>query len=254
MDPFTLFALANGAVSAVKAGCKLYKDIKGTAGEVKDILKDLDKQFNKQYEGKPVPKQAQQQLQEEKARVVELSKKDPSDIYTEIGNHLGVYFENMAKCMAIFAEEERRSKELYTGEESLGKRALQRVLMRKKLEQMATELRQLLIYESPPELGALYTDVSEMMEKINKEQTIALAKKMREDYAREQRKKRMMRRLYAEAVWGVVVVVLCAWVGLLFALVVEDRIKKYPHLGTDWIPKSEVQQRTDAIPPVYIGR
>ena len=31
MDPLTLFALANGAVSAVKAGCKLYKDIKGAA-------------------------------------------------------------------------------------------------------------------------------------------------------------------------------------------------------------------------------
>ena len=42
MDPVTLFALANGAVSAVKAGCKLYKDIKGAAGEVKDVLKDLD--------------------------------------------------------------------------------------------------------------------------------------------------------------------------------------------------------------------
>ena len=47
MDPFTLFALANGAVSAVKAGCKLYKDIKGAAGEVKDVLKDLDSQFHK---------------------------------------------------------------------------------------------------------------------------------------------------------------------------------------------------------------
>ena len=254
MDPFTLFALANGAVSAVKAGCKLYKDIKGAAGEVKDIIKDLDKQFNKQYEGKPIPREAQHQLQEEKARVIELSKKDPGDIYTEIGNHLGVYFENMAKCMAIFEEEERRSKELYTGEESLGKRALQRVLMRKKLEQMAKELRQLLIYESPPELGALYTDVSEMMEKINKEQTVALAKKMREDHAREQRKKRMMRKLHAEAVWGIAIIVLCAWIGLLFAWLVEDRIKKYPHLGTQWIPKTEVQQRTDAIPPVYIGR
>lgn len=47
MDPFTLFALANGAVSAVKAGCQLYKDIKGAAGEVKDVLKDLDAQFAK---------------------------------------------------------------------------------------------------------------------------------------------------------------------------------------------------------------
>ncbi len=46
MDPLTLFALANAAVSAVKAGCKLYKDIKGAAGDVKDVLKDLDAQFN----------------------------------------------------------------------------------------------------------------------------------------------------------------------------------------------------------------
>ena len=254
MDPFTLFALANGAVSAVKAGCKLYKDIKGAAGEVKDVLKDLDKQFNKQYEGKPIPREAKQQLHEEKERIVELSKKDPGDVYTQIGDQLGVYFENMAKCMAIFAEEERRSKELYTGEESLGKRALQRVLMRKKLEQMAKELRQLLIYESPPELGALYTDVSEMMEKINKEQTTALAKKMREDYTQEQRKKRRMRKLYAEAVWGIVAVAICCSVGILFAVIVEDRIRKYPHLGTGWIPRSEVQQRTDAIPPTYLGR
>ena len=50
MDPLTLFALANGAVSAVKAGCKLYKDIKGAAGDIKDVLKDLDDQFHKLYQ------------------------------------------------------------------------------------------------------------------------------------------------------------------------------------------------------------
>ena len=47
MDPVTLFALANGAVKLVKEGCKLYKDIKGAAGDVKDVLKDLDDQFHK---------------------------------------------------------------------------------------------------------------------------------------------------------------------------------------------------------------
>ena len=49
MDPLTLFALANGAVSAIKAGCKLYKDIKGAAGDVKEVLKDLDEQFHGAY-------------------------------------------------------------------------------------------------------------------------------------------------------------------------------------------------------------
>ena len=49
MDPLTLFALANGAVNAVKAGCKLYKDIKGAAADVKGVLKDLDEQFHKAH-------------------------------------------------------------------------------------------------------------------------------------------------------------------------------------------------------------
>ena len=48
MDPFTLFALANGAVAAVKKGCQLYKDIKSATGDVKGILKDLDNQFFQQ--------------------------------------------------------------------------------------------------------------------------------------------------------------------------------------------------------------
>ena len=59
MDPFTLFALANGAVSAVKAGCQLYKDIKGAAGEVKGVLEDLDAQFAKLHPNRSQSKHGQ---------------------------------------------------------------------------------------------------------------------------------------------------------------------------------------------------
>jgi hypothetical protein len=37
-------------------------------------------------------------------------------------------------------------------------------------------------------------------------------------------------------------------------MVVEDRIEKYPHLGTGWIPKTEAQRREEAKPKIYIGR
>ena len=70
MDPLTLFALANGAVSAVKAGCKLYKDIKGAAGEVKEVLKDLDDQFHKLHPPeKPATPEQKRQFIEEKERI-----------------------------------------------------------------------------------------------------------------------------------------------------------------------------------------
>jgi hypothetical protein len=180
MDPLTLFALANGAVSAVKAGCKLYKDIKGAAGDVKEVLADLDKQFHNAYEakGKTPPPEAKKQLIEEKNRVKELNARDgeTTGIYQEIGNHLGTYYDNLYKCMAVLDEEERRSKtQIYDGDASLGKRALQRVLMKKQLEAMGVELREIMVYQMPPELGALYTEVEEMMKTLGKEQKVLIA-------------------------------------------------------------------------------
>jgi len=43
-------------------------------------------------------------------------------------------------------------------------------------------------------------------------------------------------------------------IGISIALVVEDRIKKYPHLGTEWVPKTEHQRYLDSLPKKYIGR
>jgi hypothetical protein len=260
MDPVTLFALANGAVSAVKAGCKLYKDIKGAAGEVKDVLKDLDDQFHKLHPPeKPATNEQKRQFLAEKERVKELNKKANSDehtgIYQEIGNHLGAYYDNYYKCMAIFEEEEKRSKnEVYHGDSSLGKRALERVLMRKQLEQMGKELRELMIYQSPPELGSLYTEVDQMMKIMGVEQQALVTKQMKQDRLASAKRQKRLNRLWLEATWGLTAIVIAAIIGLSFAFVVEDRIKKYPHLGNGWIPKSEIKRRQDEQPITYIGR
>jgi hypothetical protein len=258
MDPITLFALANGAVSAVKAGCKLYRDIKGAAGEVKDVLKDLDEQFQKIHPPeKPPTAEQRNQFVKEKNRVIELNKQsgETTGIYTEIGNHLGAYYDNYYKCMAIFEEEERRAKtEVYAGDSSLGKRALQRVLMKKQLEQMGTELREIMVYQSPKELGALHTEVEEMMEVMGKEQKILIAKQMREDLLKELRKKKRLEMLRAEMAWGIMAVLVAIAFSLMLSVVVEDRIKKYPQLGNGWVPKTEVQRKKEAEPHKYVGR
>ena len=259
MDPLTLFALANGAVSAVKAGCKLYKDIKGAAGEVKDVLKDLDSQFHKMYDGRPVPPEAKKQLQEEKARVVELNKKanagDHTDIYTDIGNQLGAYYDNFYKCMAIFEEEEKRAKkEVYTGDASIGKRALQRVLMKKQLEAMSIELREIMIYQSPPELGALYTEVELMMKQMGKEQKALITRQMQIQAVQDKRRAARLKQLQGEFIVGVAIVVIVFVMGGLFIWVAYDRQQKYPQYGKDLFPKSEERRRAEAEPKVYVGR
>ena len=260
MDPVTLFALANGAVSAVKAGCKLYKDIKGAAGEVKDVLKDMDEQFKKLHPPeKPPTIEQKNNFIKKKNEVIELNKKantgEHTGIYQEIGEHLGAYYDNYYKCVAIFEEEERRAEnEVYTGDASLGKRALQRVLMRKQLEQMSVELRELMVYQSPPELGALYTEVDAMMKHMGQTQRVLIAKQMRDDEKAKIRKKQRLEKLRIEIAIGISALIFSAFIGLTMAYVVQDRIQKYPHLGDGWIPKSEEQRRRDAAPKVWIGR
>ena len=259
MDPLTLFALANGAVSAVKAGCKLYKDIKGAAGEVKDVLKDLDSQFHKIYDGRPVPPEAKKQLQEEKARVVELNKKanasEHTGIYQEIGNHLGTYYDNYYKCIAVFEEEERRAKtEVYTGDDSLGKRALQRVLMRKQLEQMSVDLRELMVYQSPPELGALHTEVEDMMRQMGKEQKVLVTQQMQRQAIENKRKAAKRKQLNIQLAWGIGVLIIIFFFFFVMMLVAQSRQQMYPQYGNEFFPKTEEERRRESQPYVYIGR
>lgn len=241
MDPLTLFALANGAVSAVKAGCKLYKDIKSAAGDVKGVLEDLDQQFHRRHPPeRPATVAEKNQYIEEKNRIIELNKKsgDTFGIYNEIGQQLGVYYDNLYRLNALFAEEERKSKtEVYHGEDSLGKRALQRVLMKKQLQAMGDELREIMVYQSPPELGALWTEVEVMMKKVGQEQTGALRLEIQAAAQAQIKARRQRQRLlYKILCWTLSLIVLLymSWLGWA---VLQVRIQHRPELGRCIIPK-----------------
>jgi hypothetical protein len=242
MDPLTLFALANGAVKLVKEGCKLYKDIKGAAGDVKDVLKDLDDQFHTRFKDRAPTVAERNQYVTEKNRIIELNKKssDTTNIYTEIGQQLGAYFDNYYKCIAIFEEEERRSKyEVYHGEDSLGKRALQRVLLKKQLEHMSTELREIMVYQSPPELGALWTDVEAMMKVVGKEQAGAISLEMQRDATKRKiaaRKRKILK--YRITCWSITTIGIAYFVWLVWSIV-QIRIDHNPELGRCLVPKGQ---------------
>ncbi len=240
MDPLTLFALANGAVQAVKKGCELYKEIAGAAGDVKGVLKDLEEQFNLRHKDSPPTVAEKNQYIQEKNRVLELSKQQPNDIYTTIGEELGVYFENYAKCSAIFEEEDKHALEVYTGETSLGKRALQRVLMQSRLTAMQAELRELMVYNCPPELGDLYTRVEKMMERMKKEQAQAWTIKRAKDKIAADKRRRRIEHIKCNAwKYGISTVVSLYLIWLVWA-VVQVRIEVEPELGRCLIPKGNV--------------
>jgi hypothetical protein len=111
-----------------------------------------------------------------------------------------------------------------------------------------------MVYQSPPELGALHTEVEEMMEKMGKQQKILVVKQMREDHVRAVKRRRRMDAVWANAIWGVAAIVVACAIGLMMVWVVQDRIQKYPELGTDIVPKTERQRQLEAEPKRYVGR
>jgi hypothetical protein len=119
---------------------------------------------------------------------------------------------------------------------------------------MSVELRELMVYQSPPELGALYTEVEAMMKQMGKEQKVLITAQMKREEVQAKRRRARLAKLRHEFTIGVIVVIMIFFLGGVFMYVAYDRQRKYPQYGNGIFPKSEEQRRREAEPQVYIGR
>ena len=196
------------AVAAVKKGCQLYKDIKGAAGEVKEVLDDLKNQFQKI----PNPTNAQKiQYNEEVQRVQEIGKADPNNVFIQIGNDLGVLMDEYDKIGKVFIQQEAEATQIYTGNQSIGKRALMRVIVRSRLDAMVAELREMMVYKAPTELGDLWTKYEKMWRQIIVEQDEAHKRETAKMQIQAARQRRLARKRKEEAVWVGAILFVVAW-------------------------------------------
>ena len=230
MDPLTLLAAANAAVAAVKKGCQLYKDIKGAAGDVKAVLDDLRAQFGKISS----PTNAQKkQFNEEVQRVQEIGRADPNDVFLQIGNDLGALMDAYDAIGKAFIQQEADAKEVYAGTDSIGKRALNRVIIRARLDAMIVELREAMIYRAPPELGDLWTKYEKMWKQIVIEQDEAHKRETARMQIEALRQRRLKRKRKEEAVWvGAILFVVMWYVGLLILLRTSQTYRG--HFSSPW--------------------
>ena len=216
MDPLTLLAAANAAVAAVKKGCELYKDIKNASGEVSDVLKDLRAQFDKVTNGNPTVEQ-KQKYNAEVQRVQEIAKADPNDVYTEIGEQLGKLMDSYDALSKALLAEQVAGKKVYKGEESIGRRALRRIIITTRLDAMLVEIRETMVYRAPPELGSLWGKFEEMWQTIVAEQEAAHAEELKLIQMARWRRRRKIAELRAKATWISAVVFVVLWaVGLMW--------------------------------------
>jgi len=216
-----LFA-ATTAFQLVKDGCALYKEVKGVAGNVKQIYDEISGQFA----GKTVSKEQAKKIEAEKARVQEVAKTDPDQVIFKIGDELGNMFDAFDTLEALFWEQERESKKLQGKDVSLKRMALRRIMVRQKLLAMQVELREQMVYHSPPELGALWSQFEEMRKQIEEEQRLAREKQDREDRIARLEHEDLMEEVRVKSMDAGIAVVMLIFMGLILWLVKNQAIAR----------------------------
>jgi hypothetical protein len=178
------------------------------------VLDDLKAQYQKIVDPTPVQKQ---QYNAEVQRVQEIAKADPNDVFTDIGNQLGALMDAYDSISKLFLKEQLEAKQVYKGEESIGRRALKRILITSRLDAMLVEIRETMVYKAPPELGSLWSKFEEMWQRIVKEQEEAHAEELRLAQIASWRRRKRIAEIKSKVAWvsGVIFVVIWA-VGLMW--------------------------------------
>jgi len=151
--------------------------------------------------------------------VQEIAKADPNDVFIQIGNDLGALMDAYDEIGKAFLAQEAQATQVYTGTDSIGKRALNRVIIRARLDAMLVELRETMVYKAPPELGDLWTKYEKMWKQIVVEQDEAHKRETAKMQIEAAQQRRLKRKRKEEVVWvGAILFVVTWYVGVLLML------------------------------------
>ena len=141
------------------------------------------------------------------------------DVVQDISKHLGNFFTAHETLVKVVKEEEKKPKK----ETSLNQQALDRVLAQRRMAQMEVELRETLIYQSPPELGAVYTDFLEMRKVIQEEKAKEEEEQAQQERLKLWQRRQMLSSLQDKALYIIATTVVILYLYLMAYLIILDR-------------------------------
>jgi hypothetical protein len=101
---------------------------------------------------------------------------DETQVKVDIVKNLTEFFRLQEQLAAHIREEEEKSLTVYDPEQNHMEAALKRVMAQQEMDALVVQIRECMVYKSPPEMGALYSEVFSMKDKIEEEQTQARLK------------------------------------------------------------------------------
>jgi len=227
--PLIILAGALKAVEAIQQGCELYKEYKGVVLKAKETF-DEAKEHVEEVVGLwafikskifPSPEPPTPVKQETpKVNTVEpavnkkvnrrkvLESHSEQDIKADLIKNLKVFFKAMIAIDKKIAQQQLRIDTEYIEPDELLDVSLDLVVAKKEMEKAQKELREVMVYQSPPELGALYSDVIEMFGIVQEKQEITHLLSIKNRKEEVLRKTRLVNKIRKRIALVVVMIIL----------------------------------------------
>ena len=237
MDPFTLLAIAKGAVAAIKQGCELYNEFKGHLVEAKEAVDEVRGivtevtgfwgAFKQWWSGKPEQSAEQVEQPKPKPKVrKQLQEFDEVEVRKNIADNLVKFFKALETLKTHIAEEEEKSRNVYDPDQNLMEAALHRVLALDEMERLQYEIRQVMVYQTPG-MGDLYSRVIKMVGVISEEQEFARMQKVKAERDARWRRRQAQEKATDVFLAAVGIVLLALYLGGAWWILVKDRMDRW---------------------------
>jgi vacuolar-type H+-ATPase subunit I/STV1 len=227
--PLTILAAANAAVAAIQQGCELYKEYKGTVlkaketfDEVKGIVGEVSDAStgiwsflaSKLFPSKPkeVAPVAAVVPAKKKKRILE--EHDEASITNDLIKNLKIFFKCLEELQNKVAEAEEKS--LDVNNNTL-ESALDIEFAMAQAQELQKQIRETMVYNSPKELGDLYTRVVKRVGVIQEQQELARLARIKTARAEKWRREQLIHQAQSRVIWVVtaLLIIIETWLILL---------------------------------------
>ena len=166
-------------------------EVKATVDEAVGIAQEVYGFWGKlasMFGGAPKPTQSKPVAKKKEAYVAV----DETQVMADIVTQLTQFFKLQEQLATHIREEEEKSRSVYDPDANLMEAALKRVMAQDQMAALEVTIRETMVYQSPPEMGAMYSKVFEMRDVIKAEQDKA-RKKRDEDSWQRKEEERLLR-------------------------------------------------------------
>jgi len=163
-------------------------EVKATVDEVSEIYKEVTgfwSNFSNFFKSSDKPAPTKPVAKKKEAYVAV----DETQVMADIVTQLTQFFKLQEQLATHIREEEEKSRSVYDPDANLMEAALKRVMAQDQMAALEVTIRETMVYQSPPEMGAMYSKVFDMRDVIKAEQDRARKRRDEDSWQRKERER-----------------------------------------------------------------